>query len=94
MRYLLFIAILFARISHAQSQEEMQAGCNFVRAWASQAYNIAIALGVPEERWLITNEGYDEATFAMILDIKREAYHDLTALRHRVEMACAEKVGT
>lgn len=94
MHYVAFALLFLCSVSWSQSQGEMQVGCNFVRAWANQAFHISHALGLEEDRWLISEDGYDPPTYQLILDIKHEAYHDLAALRRRVEMACAEKQGT
>lgn len=89
MKYLIVIAALIARISHAQSVEEMRASCAVVTALANQAYHISHSLGLAEDRWIVSEEGYDPATYQMIQAIKHEAYHDTAALRRRVEAACA-----
>lgn len=88
MKTLLCVAALFVGTAYAQSQEEMKASCEFVTAWANQAWHISHTLGLPEDRWHITEDGYPKPIFDMILEIKREAYHDVPALRTRVELAC------
>lgn len=91
MRALLLFSVLYASVVSAQSQEERQAGCQFVLSWANQAYHISHTIGLEEDKWHITDDGYPDAVYKMILEIKREAYHDLPALRNRVEMACGTK---
>lgn len=92
MKYILFIAALAARVAHAQ--EPSHESCKFVLPWANQAYHISHLIGLEEEKWIISGDGSTLEEYATILAIKREAYHDVPALRRRVETACAAKEPT
>lgn len=77
----------------AQSQPPDQ-NCQLVAAWANQAFHISHTIGLEEEKWTIVEAEYPADVYAVIKQIKHEAYHDLAALRKRVETVCAEKEGT
>lgn len=93
MKYILLIAAFAARIAHAQNLPPEQ-DCAFVSWWANKAFHISRTIGLDEEKWTITEEGFEPAAYAIIMQIKHEAYHDLDALRERVETVCAEKEET
>lgn len=93
MKYILLIAAFAASIAHAQDIPPEQ-DCQFVSWWANKAFHISHTIGLEEEKWTIVEEGYPPDVYAIITQIKREAYHDLDALRKRVKTVCAEKEGT
>lgn len=93
MKFLICIAALAARMAHGQTLDPAN-DCQFVVAWANKAYHISHTIGLEEERWTITEHGFPPEVYAVITAIKREAYHDLPALRKRVETVCAEKEPT
>ena len=88
MRYVFFIAALLASPAHAQDLKE---DCIFVRDWANIAFHISHSIGLEEPKWLISQDDISDEKFAIIMEIKREAYHDLPALRSRVEAACGQQ---
>lgn len=93
MKYFLIIAALAARIAHAQELPPEQ-DCKFVLFWANKAFHISHTIGLEEDKWTITEEGFLPDVYAVIKQIKHEAYHDVNALRKRVETVCADKEQT
>lgn len=65
--------------------------CNFVAGWANKAFHISHTVGLAAENWHLENNGWTEEEYALLLQIKHEAYTDLPALKKRVEAACAAK---
>jgi hypothetical protein len=82
----LFVLLLLCTPSLAQ--DPLKEECVFVRNWANMAFHIARSIGLEEQKWLISQDDISDERFAIILEIKKEAYHDLPALRSRVEKAC------
>ena len=68
--------------------------CLFVTWWARKAEYIAQVLRIEEDRWHIMQDGFEPKVYAIIQEIKREAFHDLPALHRRVREACPEEEGT
>lgn len=75
----------------AQAELNAQERCQFVAWWANKAYHISHTIGLAEDRWMITEDGFTKEGYALIMQIKHEAYHDVPALRRRVESACADE---
>lgn len=67
--------------------------CKFVQWWADRAL-YALAHGLEEDRWHIFEEGFPPDLYKIIINIRREAYHDQPALHKRVKAACEVKVNT
>ena len=88
MRLVLLLALISPISSLAQDLKEE---CIFVRDWANIAFHISHSIGLEEQKWLISQDDISDEKFAIILEIKREAYHDLPALRSRVEAACGQQ---
>ena len=88
MRLVLLLALISPISSIAQDLKEE---CIFVRDWANIAFHISHSIGLEEQKWLISQDDISDEKFATILEIKREAYHDLPALRSRVEAACGQQ---
>ena len=88
---ILALTLLFASSVQAA---EIDPECRFVAYWVAKAWNMVHIKGVQESHWNILPEGYTDEEYATILDIKREAFNDLKALRKRYEKACAEKADT
>ncbi len=64
--------------------------CQFVQWWAQKATYIVAVTQLPETSWHILEDGYPPSIYQEITEIKREAYHDLDALRQRIDAACAK----
>lgn len=88
MKWLFVIAAFAASNTHAL---DVNADCNFVAGWANKAYHISHTVGLAAENWHLENNGWTEEEYALLMQIKHEAYNDLPALRKRVEAACAAK---
>lgn len=78
-------------ISLVTAETLPQEKCGFVIGWARQAMHIANKVGLPEESWIITEDGFEVEEYKVIMQIKHEAYHDVKALTRRVELACSKK---
>lgn len=88
MRLVLLLALVFPISSLAKDLKEE---CIFVRDWANIAFHIARSIGLEESKWMISQDDISDEKFAIILEIKREAYHDLSALRERVQNVCGNE---
>lgn len=86
MKYL--VIFIVALPAYAEAPYE---SCRFVLGWASQAFHIAKKIELDEENWRITEDGFEPDEYAAIMQIKHEAYHDLPALKRRVDMAYGQK---
>lgn len=93
MRLALCLCLLTSAFALAE-QVSPEQDCKFVAWWANKAFHISHTIGLEEEKWTIAEEGFPPEVYAVINQIKREAYHDLPALRARVEAVCAEKEAT
>ena len=89
MRYLAVVAMLIP--VNVFAGDSLKEDCIFVRDWANIAFHISHSIGLEEQKWLISQDDISDERFAIILEIKREAYHDLPALRSRVEAACGQQ---
>ena len=90
MKVFFCIAALAARSALAGDLPPDQ-DCHLVSWWANKAFHISHTIGLDEDKWTIAEEGFPPDVYKVISAIKQEAYHDLPALRKRVETACAEK---
>lgn len=86
--------LLLCLIPVVSFAEDMSKECSFVATWANRAYHFSHTIGLEENSFHIENNGWTPEEYDVITQIKKEAYHDLDALRKRVEAACAAKEAT
>lgn len=87
----LVFLILAAPFAALAEEDPKWMECGYVSGMAGWLYQRARVDELPEDRLHIDDSMRTPEEHAFVLQMKHEAYHDLSALKARVESACAKK---
>lgn len=90
----LVLFCFFIPLKEVQTDEDIRKWetCSFIRGFANWLYHRAVIEEIPEDRIHFMEDGYDPEQYAVMLQMKREVYHDMYSLQKRVNAACVAKL--